>query len=722
MYKKIIKKLIVSILLISFCYPLKADEGMWLPFKISQQKYLEMKRMGLKVPLDSIFNLKSPSLKDAIVSLNHGSCTGSFISKQGLLLTNHHCIIDDVQYHSSVSNNYLEKGYWSRSLADELPLPGKTASILLNTIDVTDIIINQLPTGANEQIRTFLIDSISNSIITQQELGLNIKAEINQFYEGSMFIMFISEVFEDVRLVASPPSSMGQFGKDDDNWMWPRHSSDFALLRVYMGPDGKPAPFNSQNVPYKPVKSLVINEGGIVHNDFTMVMGYPGRTQRFISSYAIEEIEQIINPVIIDVKGLRQSIWDSEMKKDDNLKIKYSSNYAESSNHWKYAIGQNLAIKNNNLIEKRGEFEHIFLNWIKENNNTNEEYKDILPSLAMIHSHRKSLVKVATITMETLITNSGMFLMALEALYYKSMLEENIHDTQLTISLTNDFNSVVTEMFKNSSPGLDKKVFVAMLDYYLKNIPDSLRPTDKELFGSGKINSSDDLATHIYSRSVLTNIDRFNQFIANPCLDKLNNDPALQFASTIMAHFAESYFILEEFDSQIGYLMRKYISGLKEMNSCSEFYPDANSTLRISYGTVQPYNPQDGIYFKYYTTTKGVLQKISSSDLYTIPSDYLDLLTNKEFGKYAQADGQVPVCFISNNDITGGNSGSPVLNGNGELVGVAFDGNWEGMTSDLEYNHELQRCINVDIRHILFILDKYAKVTHLVNELTVISN
>lgn len=716
-------KIILLVIAVSVFQSLKADEGMWLPFKLSLLKYQKMQSMGLEVPLDSLFNTSDPSIKDAVVSLNEGSCTGSFISTDGLLLTNHHCVLADVQWHSSVSDNYLEKGFWAPGREAELPNPGKTASVLIDASDVTTEILEQIPDSITEHRRSFLIDSISNEIIRREEAGTHYTAEISRFYEGNQFVLFLSEVFEDVRLVVSPPSSIGQFGKEEDNWMWPRHSADFALLRVYTGPDGKPAPYSDKNIPYKPKKVLPINIGGVSNNEFAMVMGYPGSTQRFLSSYGIEEIEQIINPVIKEVREIKQSIWDGGIKSNPALRIQYASKFAESSNYWKYAIGQNLVIRHRSIVNCRRQLEQRFNIWLTEHNGEHAEYEKILPSLAVIHAFKISMVKAGIVTMETLVNGFDMFSLALEGLYFKTKLESYGNDKELINQAKEELRESADEIFRNFNGELDKKVFVAMIDYYRNNLTDSLRATDKELFDVEDARNNEVLANRIYSQSVFTDKIRFDQFLANPDLEKLKTDPAVLFVTTIMENYGKYYFITEEINSQIEALMRKYIKGLMEMDPTQEFYPDANSSLRLSYGTVQPYSPRDGITYKYFTTTEGLIQKESSDPLiYQLPDDFGNLLIKKDFGKYQQADNKMPVCFISNNDITGGNSGSPVLNGRGELVGLAFDGNWEGMGSDIEYIDGLQMCVNVDVRYILFILDKYANAQWLLDEMNIKTN
>lgn len=710
----------LSLLIIQGSINVKADEGMWLPFKLSQQNYQKMQALGLNIPMEQIFNTSAPSLKDAVVSLNNGSCTGSFISNQGLLITNHHCVLSDVQWHSSISNNYLDDGFWAADYSAELPIPGKTASILIDVIDVTEKILNVLPDGISEQYRTYLIDSISNELVNQYQLKTSYTAEISHFYQGNQFILFLTEVFEDVRLVASPPSSIGQFGKDEDNWMWPRHSADFALLRVYSTPDGKPAPYNDKNVPYQPKKFLNISLKGVEKDNFTMVMGFPGSTQRFLSSYGIQELEQVVNPVIKEVRGIKQSIWETDMQRNATIKIQYASKFAESSNYWKYAIGQNLSIRSRNMIENRRELESRFTNWLSQNPEKAEKYGHILPSLAMIHTFKSSLVKTGVITMETMISGPDLFLLALEALYFKSQLEEIQEQPEILKQAQEEFRQSINNIHKDFNSNLDQKVFAALLDYYRKNIADSLRAPDNELFDLKDKLNSNALANRIYAQSVLTNPKRFEQFMANPDADKLQNDPALLFVSTVMNHFAKSFFMMEEIDAQTDGLMRQYIMALKDMNPDQEFYPDANSSMRLSFGTVQPYSPRDGVKYNYYTTTRGLLQKMRTSpQVYQIPADFEKMLIKGDFGAYANSAGQMPVCFVSNNDITGGNSGSPVLNGDGELIGLAFDGNWEGMGSDLEYMDGLQMCVNVDIRYVLFILDKYAGLQRILDEMSI---
>ena len=714
-------KVIFSVLLVTGIQGVKADEGMWLPFKISEGQLIRMQNLGLNLPLDSLFNTQSPSIKDAIVSLDNGSCTGSFISSQGLLLTNHHCVVDDVQTQSSVTNNYLEEGFWAPDRGAELPLPGKTASILVDVLDVTDSILSVIPPDAEESRRIFLIDSMSTQIINRLTIPAHLHAEITPFYEGNQFFLFVSEVFEDVRLVVSPPSSIGQFGDDEDNWMWPRHSADFSLLRVYCNPQGLPAPFSEKNVPYKPRKFLPIQLHDMEKNDFTMVMGYPGTTQRFLTSYGIRELKEVINPVISEVRGIIQSIWEEDMATNPVLKIQYAAKMAESSNYWKYAIGQSLSIQNQKMIEKRCQLEQRFSGWLSSNPEKAAIYDHVLPQLAMIQTFKMELVKTAMVTMESLVTGPDLFMLGLEALYFKTQLETNASAPNVMAEAKREFESASREILRNFNAKLDKKVFVAMVDYYRKNLQDSLRVPDPELFGSKNSTDIDLLADRIYSQSIFTDQNRFDQFMANPDPAILRKDPALAFANTVMSYYGRTFFFMEEIQDQTKGLMRQYIHGLMEMDPARTFYPDANSTFRLSYGTIQDYNPRDGVRYNHFTTTKGLLQKTKADpDHYQFPQRFATLLNQSDFGTYTRKDGQMPVCFISNNDITGGNSGSPVINGDGALIGLAFDGNWEGMGSDLEYMEGLQMCVNVDMRYILFLIDQYAGLQWVLNELTII--
>ena len=534
-------KTVLLVFGISLIQAAKADEGMWQLFNLSTRNFQKMQSLGLQVPKDSLYNTANPSLKDAIVSLNSGSCTGSFISNEGLVLTNHHCVMDDVQQHSSVTSNYLEDGFWAKDRSSEIPNAGGTATILIDALDITYNILSKIPTDVDEVLRAFLIDSISNEIIVQHEVDSNYLVEVSSFYEGNQYVLFVSQVFEDVRLVASPPAAIGEFGRDEDNWMWPRHSADFALLRVYTGPDGKPAPYSKSNIPYKPKKVLPIYTGGIRENDFTMVMGYPGSTERFISSYGIEEIETIINPVVIDIRGQKQSIWENGMNNNPAFKIQYASKYAESSNYWKYAIGQNIAIRNKNMVTNRKMRELHFKKWMEENPEKLHEYGYILPSLNVLYAFKASLVKTSIVTMEALASGPDLFLLSLESLYFRSRLESAGSNSILIDEATAEFKESMDEMFKGFNSEIDIKVFTAMVEYYRNNLADSIRVTDKQLFFHKSIRNSSSLADYIYGNSILTDDERFTQFIANPNLKTLKNDPALIFAETIMNKYGKSY-------------------------------------------------------------------------------------------------------------------------------------------------------------------------------------
>ncbi|TAJ14875.1 S46 family peptidase [Marinilabiliaceae bacterium JC017] len=718
-----IRYIIVTVVVLFSCSAITlADEGMWLPYLMDAQQIEEMQTLGLDIPYKEIFDTTHPSIKDAVVALDDGSCTGEFISSRGLLLTNHHCGFDEIQQHSAVTHDYLHDGFWAETLAEELINPGKTATILIDAKDVTAEFNHYLSDSLPESQRLEIVDSLS--IVLEDEAMVNnnhYEANVKSFFNGSRYILFITQTFRDVRLVGTPPSSIGKFGGDEDNWVWPRHTGDFCFFRVYCSPQGEPADYSPDNIPFTPKKHLSISLDGIKEHDFTMVMGYPGETNRFLTSYGIEQIQSAINPVIAEVRGIKQDIWRKEMNASHKVEIKYAAKYTTSSNYWKYSIGQNLGLKKLNVLENRKTQEATFKKWVAQDSVRQQEYGKALPMLGASYMLSQSLANAETTTSETILTGPDLTLFILTTTPDVIELSKKEQDSEAYESLQAAIKEKAKTFYKDYDAMVDQKVFSAMMNYYFKNIPEAMRLSKENLIPKKYKGNISSFASDIYKNTLFNDSTDFFSFLEKANPGQLFKDPVFKLSHQVLEHYYQMTDILDQFDHQIDRSMRLYVNGLKTMKPEMPFYPDANSTMRLSYGTVGAYLPRDGVKYKLRTTLEGILEKEDTTNVdFMIPANLKKLYKQKDFGRYEDADGKMPVCFISDNDITGGNSGSPVLNKDGNLVGVAFDGNWEAMTGDLAYEKKLQKCINVDIRYVLFVVDKVAGASHLIDEMTIL--
>jgi hypothetical protein len=702
--------LLLTLLKTFFFITLLADEGMWLPWHLPQSQIEKMHEMGLKLPADEIFSSSENSLNFSIVSLDDGSCTGSFVSDKGLLLTNHHCAYGDIQQHSSVDNNLLSNGFRAQSPASEIPNPGKTATILIDAKNLTPVFNSALKNVSGRPETEHIIDSISKIILDTVSLAKGQDAEIKDFLYQNQFFLLTTQTFRDVRLVAAPPEDIAQFGGERDNWMWPRHSADFAFYRVYCSPEGMPADYDPRNVPYKPKRFLTISKQGVEEGDFTMTLGFPGETERYITAAGMKESFDIINPVIADVRKIKQAIWEENMKNSLETGIRYADKYANSANFQKYATGQNESIEELGLIDSREKLETNLQNRIHDE----EKFRKILTSSQILYLMRKNLTKTTIITFESLINGPEISSLIIEAFNLYGLLKEDYVPQAVLTKELEKLKKSGDNFFKDFSAAIDKEVFAEMLTYYLQNLNDSLRVSDEILFKNAT--NTRDLSDKIYSESLFANSGKFKDFIAAPSSEKLMSDPGFDFYYDLFQEFGPVFAMYIRIDDQINYSMHQYLSMLMENDSLDGLYPDANSTLRLSFGKIVPYSTEDGITYASFSTFRGMKEKINSGETaYQTKTDVQSLFEagDKAYGK------NLPLCFISDNDISGGNSGSPVLNNRGEIVGLAFDGNWEGMASDISYSSELQRCISVDIRYILFLIEKFAGEHYLSEELKI---
>ena len=700
------------------------DEGMWLPLLVQKLNIQKMKAMGLKLSAEDIYSINKGSLKDAVIVLDHGSCTGELVSAEGLFLTNPHCGYGEIQAHSSVDHDYLTDGFWAMSKDQELPNPGKTVSFLINVKDVTDKIMAVINDDMSEQERESVIKKLSEKL--EKEAVENSKewyeAKVQPFFEGNNYYLFTYETFNDVRLVGAPPSSIGKYGSDTDNWMWPRHTGDFSMFRIYCAPDGKPAEYSEDNVPFKPKKFFPISIKGFEKGDFAMVMGYPGGTNRYMTSWGVDQVMNNTNKIRIKLGGIKKDIMKKEMDANDKVRIQYASKYAMGiMNYYKYSIGQNKGLKDLNVIGKKQKNEKQLLEWINKKKDRKEKYAEALP---LIEKSLKDLNEsdiAQNYFFEAFWQGPEIILFSLRSYYGLQRAFGNEEALKEIKEKAKDF-------FKDYYQPIDKKIFVAMCNVYKENIPADFYPSffkdiDKDYEGS-----FEKFADHLYSNSIFVDKTKYFTFLEKPDMEMLGKDPGVIVATSVYSLYLAKQNETKALFYDLGKGKRKYLAAILEKEANVAHYPDANRTMRLTYGSVGDYEPKDAVLYKHYTTLDGYMEKenkgVPTNDEFYVHQKLKDLHKKKDYGPYAHklSDGsqEMRVCFTTDNDITGGNSGSPVINGNGELIGIAFDGNWEAMSGDIAFETELQKCINVDIRYVLFIIDKYAGASNLIKEMTIV--
>ncbi len=713
-------KRLVSIfiaLVISFNMSLRADEGMWLLPLLEQLNMGKMTELGLELSAEEIYSLNQPSIKDALVIFG-GGCTAEIVSSQGLLLTNHHCGYGTIQSHSTVEHDYLKDGFWAMSKDEELANPGLSVTFLVRIEDVTDRVLKDVTNDMTERERADTINSVREEIINEATEGTHYRANVNSFFGGNNYYLLVYEIYNDVRLVGAPPSSIGKFGHDTDNWEWPRHTGDFSVFRVYMGPDGKPAEYSEDNVPLKPRYYLPVSAKGIDENDFAMILGYPGGTQRYMTSYGVDEVLTITHPNRIKIRGIRQEILMADMMADPKVNIQYASKYSGSSNYWKFSIGQKQGLERLNVKGKKETIEKRFTEWVNKNMERKELYGDALELIKTSIEGRAEYNNAQQYLSECLLRGTELPSMARNAQGLLSALAGD--DEQEIDEAVRRLKQRAEGFYKDYNPPTDRKATKAMIKVFKEDIdpvywPDFVVQIDEEFGGD-----VDKYVDYMFDNSIFTTEDKLMNFLADLDAEKLENDPALKNGMDIMMVYRDLMQKSGEFNINLEKGRRLYIAGLRDMDPELVSYPDANFTMRLTYGSVLPYQPKDAVIYKHYTTMEGVMEKYVPGDYeFDLPDRLIELYEQKKFGKYADPAGHMPICFLTNNDITGGNSGSPVINGKGELIGLAFDGNWEAMSGDVAFEPDLQRCINVDIRYVLWIMDIYAGAGHLVEEMDI---
>ncbi|UCH13679.1 MAG: S46 family peptidase [Bacteroidales bacterium] len=699
---------------------LAANEGMWLLPLMGKINIAVMNEMGLKLTAEDIYSIKNSSMKDAIVFFGEG-CTGEIISDRGLILTNHHCGMSQIQEHSTVDNDLLKDGFWAFNESEELPNPDLTVKFLISIEDVSERINSELSDTMTEFKRKEIISIISEEIEEEATEDTYYQAQVKSLFEGNNFYLFIYEVFKDVRLVGAPPSSIGKFGHDTDNWMWPRHTGDFCLFRVYTDPDGNPAEYSEDNIPYKPKYYLPISIKGISSGDFAMILGYPGRTYRYITSYEIKELLEITHPNRIKIRNIRQQILLEDMMESEKVNIQYNAKYFKSSNYWKFSIGQSQGLKRLKIYDKKKELEKRFTEWVSQDNERQKKYGNTLELIKNAINERKTLQHTNQYILEAFFRSSEILSFANKTNWLYSAIPKNNYNKEIINTLTQDLKEDGDDHFINYNPPTDKDVTLAMIKLYKNNVPEEQAPEFYETIESNYNGNYEKFVRLMFRKSIFADQDRYNEFIQNPSIKVLKKDPAFATVKSIYSKYLENRNKLREININLNRGRRLYMAGLMEMQKDKIFYPDANSTMRITYGTVGDYSPRDAVHYDYYTSLEGVMEKEDPDNWeFAVPSKLKELYEKKDYSNYG-VDGKMNVCFITDNDITGGNSGSPVINDKGQIIGLAFDGNWEAMSGDIIYEPELQKCICVDIRYVLFIIDKYAGATNIINELKILN-
>ena len=721
---KKLKVLALALICAAFT-PAKADEGMWLLQLMQEQNLAErMKAQGLAMDIADIYSPDHVTLKDAIGIFGRG-CTGEIISPNGLILTNHHCGYDAIQQHSSVEHDYLTDGFWAKSYAEELPTPGLTFKFVERIVDVTDKVNEDIKKGKVTEAESFgskYLKKLADEGLKKSDLKgkPGISTQALPFYEGNKYYLFFIKTYSDVRMVAAPPSSIGKFGGETDNWMWPRHTCDFSVFRIYADKNGNPAEYSSENVPLKVKKHLAISLKGLQEGDYAMIMGFPGSTSRYLTESEVRLRMEGTNIPRIAVREARQAVLRKEMAASDKVRIQYASKFASSSNYWKNSIGMNKAIIDNKVLEAKAEQEVKFLEFANSKNN--DAYAKVVGQIDAYVDRVLPIRTQLTYFAETF-RNGIEFSLASKVAVLNDLgvaLEKNKKkDIEKAIA---DLKEAYAEIHnKDYDHEVDRKVAKVLLPLYAGSVSAEALPGFYKTIQTEFKGDYNAYVDALYDNSIFANEKNFNAFIANPTREAIDKDLSAQYANAVSDMYKELTNKLDEANGDINLLHKTYVRGLCEMYAPTPKAPDANFTIRLTYGNVKSYDPKDGVHYKYYTTLKGVMEKEDPNNPeFVVPAKLKELYATKNYGRYALPNGEMPACFLTTNDITGGNSGSPVMNGDGELIGAAFDGNWESLSGDINFDNNLQRCIAVDIRYVLFIIEKLGGCKNLIDEMTIV--
>jgi len=720
-------RILAIALAMTFMVPnvVRADEGMWL-LSLIGKNYQDMQRQGFKLTPEDIYNVNNACLKDAIVGLgNAGSpfwhfCTGEIISSKGLVSTNHHCGYGKLQEHSTVEHDYLRDGFWAYSMDQELPNPGLTASILVRMEDVTDKVKKAITDEMSESDRATAVEKISEKIAEEAVKGTVYDAKVIPMFNDNQYFLFVHIIYKDVRLVGAPPSSMGKFGGDTDNWSWPRHTCDFSMFRIYTAPDGSPADYSKDNVPLTPKHHLPVSAGEINDGDFAMVMGFPGTTDHFLTSYGLEETMNITNKLRYEIRTVKINILREEMAASQATRIKYASKYASCSNYWKYSYEQNKALKNLNTMGVKKEVEKEYMDWARRQ--TNPKYARALDLIQKGYAARAVAEEANQYLVEGLLTGPELLLQAVR-IYNTLEAAENPDYAEHRDRIIEGMKAKAADFYKDYNMETEKRVMTGLFAHVYKNMNEQYMPEFLVKAGKKKDGDFTKYVGEMFEESVFATEESFMKFMQKPSLKKLAKDPIYKAGKETFEKYQEVNSIVPQEDQEnLERGIRDFTDGILQINDGRKLMsPDANSTIRLTYGNVMSYDPRDGVSYHYYTTMKGVIEKEDPDNAeFNVPTRLKELYAKKNFGSYANRRGELPTCFITNNDITGGNSGSPVINGNGVLIGLAFDGNSEAMSGDIDFEENLQRCICLDSRYMLWVIDVYAGAKNLIAEMDIV--
>jgi len=711
--KKLLLYVICSLISVSQLF---ADEGMWIPLLLKNHTIADMQKNGFKLTADDIYNINQASTKDAIVIFGRG-CTGELVSDQGLLLTNHHCGYGQIQRHSSIEKDYLTNGFWAMSKAEELPNPGLSVTFLVRIEDVTKQALEGVSSSMSQTEKYKKIADNNREIESKAIAGTNHTASVRSFYYGNEYYMFVYEEFKDVRLVGAPPSSIGKFGGDTDNWMWPRHTGDFSVFRIYANKENQPADYSPDNVPYKPKKFLNVSMKGVNEGDFTWVIGYPGGTEQYLTSDAIKLVSEVRNPHKIKLRDKRLEVMNAYANVNDTIRIKYASKNAGVSNSWKRWIGEINGLKRLDAVNKKIAFENEFTNWAANKPNYN----------GLLNEFNKNYTDIESYAIAFDYWREAVY--GIEVIAYASGFEKLIEiskgtDSSLALAESTRLLKVSSNFFKDYDLRVDKDIFKALLPMYFAGVNEEFYPSIYSKIQSKYNGDFDKYVEQVFEETIFNKPEKLEKLLSNYSANRvgeLKNDPIYvlynSFLDVYKDKVSEKYFAISAKNDS---LYNIYMNALREMQPQKKFYPDANFTMRVAYGKVKGYYPKDGVKYLHYTTLDGVIEKDNPAIYdYDIPNRLREIYKQKDYGVYAK-DGSVPLCFIATNHTTGGNSGSPVLDAYGNLIGLNFDRAWEGIASDMMYDPDFSRNVTLDIRYVLFIIDKYAGAKHLVDEMVIV--